>query len=377
MPTTPNMGMVLPVEGASDDVWDTLINAALTVNDAHDHSAGKGVRITPSGLNINADLALANAPGITGVGRLDFTPIAALAAGAGVLFQSNADNELYWRSQGGVNVKVTSGASLNVSIVGGIAGDYSAVSAEVAFVDANDNYTFKQQVSAAVRQWARMASGDVDLYEYKAAGDPAVATNRVRLASPAALAASYALTFPAAVPASTVAVQVSSAGVLTFSNTFATLITASAGVTAAANQHITVSGTGEYKHGDRILAANAQALQIKANWTRGDTIITSSGIGDAYWAPQMLVGDQPKSLTVLMAGDGAADITIDVFEQHANGTSTNRGTLTVNNAGAGPADQTLDFTDFTIAAGEAIVIRFTSSAANIVITNVRLTYDHP
>src|SRR5207344_2934707 len=93
-----------------------------------------------------------------------------------------------------------------------------------------DSYWFQQQVGSAVRQYARMRSADVDLYEFKANPAAGVPTNRVRLASPTALAASYALTFPAALPASTKPVQIDSAGLV--SNGYANAFASHAGLAA-------------------------------------------------------------------------------------------------------------------------------------------------
>lgn len=56
--TTPDMGLVLPdVNITIGPTWATLLNAALTVIDQHNHSSGEGVQINPNGININSDLA--------------------------------------------------------------------------------------------------------------------------------------------------------------------------------------------------------------------------------------------------------------------------------------------------------------------------------
>jgi hypothetical protein len=125
------------------------------------------------------------------------------------LVRQHRDHELYWLTAGGVAVKLTNGASLNLSLIGGIAGDYAAVGAEVAYDDANDRYTFKQQ--GAPKTWARMASGDVRIYE--------TGTNEnvyVGLKAPAALAASYDVTWPVALPARTSVLTVTPAGIVAF-----------------------------------------------------------------------------------------------------------------------------------------------------------------
>lgn len=206
------MGMIVPTLSGDAGVWDDELNAALGLVDTHDHTPGKGVKVPVSGLNINADFPLGG-NGLTTVGRVAFSQVAALSTGSVTLFVNTTDHELYWRNAGGTNVKLTAGGSINTTLVGGIVGDYAAVGAEVAYDDANKRYTFKQQGS---KPWARMASGDVRLYEFNTT--EAVYT-ALKVAS--ALAASYDITLPVAAPASQVMVQMDASGVLTVSNTLA------------------------------------------------------------------------------------------------------------------------------------------------------------
>lgn len=210
--STPNLGLTEPTDHGSTDVWGALLNAALDLIDAHDHTTGKGVKVPSAGLKINADVAWAfggSNYAITDLRALDLVPVAAasVSALADALFVSSADNELYWRNHSGTNVKITSGTTLNVSVVGGIGGDYASVGALLSFDDASDSYWLQQQGSP--RPWARMRSGDVDIYETAAS-----IVNRVRIQSPAALAASYAMTLPPALPATLGRVTMTAAGVL-------------------------------------------------------------------------------------------------------------------------------------------------------------------
>lgn len=218
---SPNMGIIWPTDHNDADAWDVVMDTAIrSTVDSHDHTAGKGVPIPTTALKIDADISwsfggLSRA--ITDLRAIDFAPQAAagMTALAGALFLNSADNELYYRTFGGVNVKLTAGAALNVAgFTGGIGGDYAAAGALVVFDDATDSYWFQQQVGAAVRQYARMRSADVDLYEFKANPAAGVPTNRVRLASPTALAASYALTMPTALPSVSSTVLMSNSGQL-------------------------------------------------------------------------------------------------------------------------------------------------------------------
>lgn len=290
MPTT-NMALTLPTEDGSDGLWDSLLNDALELIDAHDHSTGKGVTVKTAGLQINADLTFGGYAA-TALKAAAFSAVATTAVSAlsKALFVNTADSELYWRTSGGVNVKLTSGTSLNTALIGGFTGDYGGGDEEAEFTSSSGIFDFR----VAATERAYVDCSDIRLFE-KSTG----ITNAVKLKSPASLAASYTVTFPAAVPASTSVVQMSSTGVLTASpsgniatsGTVATgaltvtgaatvsttlgvtgaatlsstlgvtgLITATAGLTAAANQHVTVSGTGQFKHGSRTIVISGAAF---------------------------------------------------------------------------------------------------------------------
>jgi hypothetical protein len=218
---TPNMALVLPTNHGSADTWDTILATVFGLIDAHDHTTGKGVQVPSLGLKINADVPWTyggTSYAITSLLAAAFTPspAAGVASYTSAMFVNSADGELYWRTAGGSNVKMTSGTALNVvAFSGGIGGDYSAVGALASFDDASDSYWLQQQGSP--RPWAGLRVGNLDIYQQAAS-----IVNRVRISSPSALAASYAITLPAALPGSTVALQLSAAGQLTASNTFAT-----------------------------------------------------------------------------------------------------------------------------------------------------------
>ncbi len=213
------MGLELPTEGASPDVWDLLLNTALGVTgvDGHDHTTGKGVRIPSAALNINADVSWASGGSnyaITDIAALDFAAVTAASVVAlqGALFVNTVDSELYFRSVAGTNIKITDGTTLNVSIVGGIGGDYSAVSALFDYDDATDTYRARQEEDGGVRQFAKLSIADLIIREYDPAGDATVPVETVTIKSPDGLAASYALTLPAALPGSTSVVTLSATG---------------------------------------------------------------------------------------------------------------------------------------------------------------------
>lgn len=320
MPMTPttNMLLVKPTEGGDSGSWDTELNTALDLVDAHDHSTGKGVKVKTNGLDINSDLTFTSAGtayAAKDAKAIDFAPSAAsgMTAYAGALFCNSDDsNNLYWRTTSGTNVKLTNGAALNVAaFVGGIGGDYGAIPAECNFVDASKTYTFK---STAAGNWSRLQAGALRIVEFGT-----TESTYVELACPSALAGTYTVTLPTAAPGSTSIVQMSSTGVLTASNTvanaatFSSLITASSGITASANQHVTVSGTGLYKHGNRTFNMDTLAAFVMAGtptFSSADNKYT--GVATIGWRIPLEAGKRITGFDIAFDRAGAGTITVSV-----------------------------------------------------------------
>lgn len=390
MTTTPVMGIVLPTPGGDSGSWDDKINAAISTIDGHVHGSN-GTLVTPSGLDIDEDLSF-GANGATNVGRVGFTAIAALAAGSKVLFVSSSDNELYWRTNAGTNVKLTSGTSINTTLVGGIVGDYSSVGAEVAYEDSNDRYTFKQQ---GTKPWARIHSGPVRISEFNT-----TETVYVELAAAAALASNYTVTLAAALPGSTSLVQISSAGALSYSNTISNALTldgtvdvnaamTTRGITLDANEHLTVSGTGDVKHGDRVLEISPWSLvndpSVGTNFTYAQgpvRMLTSGGAASFMLGIPLRQGDRIKSITYAIRGNVGAtgDLTgCSVLVTSAAGSDTSIGSeaTPINNLANAWADRTINVTDTTLAAGEVVSMFFALNESGMAIGAIRVTYDRP
>lgn len=225
MPTDPSMGFEYPDVNGDGDAWGTILNDALETIGAHSHVPGQGEPVKSAGLRIDDDV-------IWGTGGSYFAILEARALGLrpqpassvvgdlNVFYVDQANGNLYFNNNGNIPVRLINGNQLDITLVGGIVGDYAAAGAEVAFIDADDAYTFRQQTGSP-KAWAYMRCGPVDLYE------PVSGVNqRVRLRSPVGLVSSYEVVFPGALPGSTVAVQLASSGQLSASNTFAGNLTA-------------------------------------------------------------------------------------------------------------------------------------------------------
>lgn len=341
--TTAEMGLSKPTLGGDSGTWDDQLSASLDLIDTHTHVAGQGVAIPSGGLDLTTDVTLNGTAALTNVKAVSFTGQASYSV-AKSLFVDSDDNELYWRSNAGVDVQLTDGAQLNLNFVGGIEGDYAATTASLYYEDAGKRYKMLQN-GPSPDHWASVDCGDLKLYEKASA-----ITNAVTLKSPSSLAASYTITWPAAVPAARQPVWATSAGVLTFG------------------------------HGDQVLNLSSAAIVWDIGWGRnpGSGFIASTDIGianTAELAVPLTEGDRIKSVAVTLGGGGVEDITIDVYRYTSAGGFANIGTVTVTNQN-GVSTTSLDVTDTTLASGDAIAITFLpSGTAGIEVGNVRVTYD--
>jgi hypothetical protein len=110
------MNLDLPTpEVTEGPAWAEALNQAQRDIDEHDHSTGKGAKVTPAGILINAALdmdgnTVQDADGLTleSQGATDSTPGRVYRVG---------DN-LYYNNAAGVAVQITSGTTVNVSGLG-------------------------------------------------------------------------------------------------------------------------------------------------------------------------------------------------------------------------------------------------------------------
>lgn len=123
---TPNMGLLQPTPGTQGPDWANNINANSDTLDAHDHSPGKGVPVTPSGLNINASLNM-NEQTLTSAKSVRFVSQSSTltSSSARDLYIKNGD--LFY-ANGLTDVQITTGGSVAGSS-GSITGLVSPASA--------------------------------------------------------------------------------------------------------------------------------------------------------------------------------------------------------------------------------------------------------
>lgn len=348
MATLPSMGLETGSVGSDRGTWGPKLNANFTKLDGHNHTAGNGEQVPTDGIDINADLSFNSLYGPKDLHALTFASVVALSSNTynKSLFVSNGtggltSGELYWRNTSGNHVKLTSGNSLNVAaFVGGIGGDYTSVGAAENFDNSSKAYTLKDGSA----HWARLDAGGIKLIE-KGTSESVGITLQV----PAALAASYSVTWPLAVPASTGIMQMDSSGTIS----------------------VGTSPPG------RMLIPAQSGTALQAHWVN-DPVLgnwkNSVGNGNLVVSIPLQVGATISGAEFLLFGDGVADVTAILFYNDVSMAVGTLATLTVNNQPESWSLKTMTVTPHTLAVNESCYLMFLSSAAGLQLGNIMITH---
>lgn len=304
MPTVlPNTGMTLPVRGApGSGTWGDTLDADLAIIDVMDHTPGHGPRVPVAGLNINADLPFSALWAPTQLHHIQFSAIASAGLTAGQrtsLFVSDGTsslvaNELYWHNSAGNKVQITAGNTLNfAAFVGGIGGDYTSVNATLNYDDGQKAYEFKEGTIDS-HGWARLRSADLRLFPFNTTGAVYVGH-----AAPAGIAGTYTVTWPLALPGSTLLQQIDNAGQVIFSNTVPSAATFSALITASVG--LIVSAGGAAITGNSSVTGN---LNVTGTLTNGETRTYSVALGIPGPSATVTVGGSPPNIGLGTATNG-------------------------------------------------------------------------
>lgn len=173
-------------------------------------------------------------------------------------------------------------------------------------------------------------------------------------------------------------------GAHTFSSTVGVtgLITATAGVTCAANQHVTVSGTGELKHGARTLTLDIAAGQRALGTVTYDGLqLTFAASSEFDIAIPLKVGDRITALRFYFSRDSGAAVTCSLRRRNLSGPSStvicsktiNTGTLQNTDIGTSPTSGSLPH---TVATATSLCARMAANNLDDLI-GVEVTYDRP
>ncbi len=186
---SPNMSLPVPVVSVDPGPdWANNVNSCLSIIDGHNHSAGSGVQITPSGLNINSDLSFQD-NNATVLRSVRFNPQSAALTNPtdiGCLYEQGVD--LYYIDGSGNNVRITQSGSVT-----GSAGTITGLPSGTASASYSaGTFTFQ----SATNTPATINVGPIVL------GKATAGSNTITISPNSGLASNYSLTLPASLPSS-------------------------------------------------------------------------------------------------------------------------------------------------------------------------------
>lgn len=207
--TTVAMGLLKPTPGVcgplgvepSGKSWMELYNSTCDLVDQHNHTPGRGMQVPTIGLLINADLPFGgyNATGLRSLRMSVQASPLALGADTGCLYVSGSD--LYFNDTVGNQVRLTASGG-----VAGTPGSIGGLASPAAATYTAGSKLFSFTSSSGIG--AYLSCGPISIQDPQASG------KTVTLAPPVGLVSSYGLTFPGALPGSTLPLTLSAAGVL-------------------------------------------------------------------------------------------------------------------------------------------------------------------
>ncbi len=194
------MLLPIPTVGVSDGPeWATNINNCLDIIDTHDHSAGKGVQITPAGISINTDLPYGS-NNATQLRTVRFSAqSAALALSTDLTCLYAVNDDLYYNDGQGNHVRITQSGS-----VAGSSGTITGLPSGTASASYNTG------TGTFVFQSATNTAADLDGRSLKLRKST-VSSYALTLSPPNSLASDYTITLPA-LPGSTKILTIDNSG---------------------------------------------------------------------------------------------------------------------------------------------------------------------
>ena len=270
---SPNMNLPVPVVGQDlGPQYATDINNCMALIDQHDHSSGEGVQITPAGLNINAALAL-NTNALLSALYTAYTPqaspIPAVSPAVGALYVAGVD--LYYNDINGEQIQITSGGHVNAG-AGSITGLPSGT-AGVTYSSVAETYIFTSSTLTP----ANLDAGSVILRNLT------MGSNGITLQAPNSLGSDYSITLPP-LPSSTMALTITSSGIMGEANFSGAQLTAGTVTQAAAA--IKTTGTTATAGNVAISSSSGSfstSSNVPVNVTNLSVTITSLGNPIEVW----------------------------------------------------------------------------------------------
>lgn len=305
--TSPNMALSIPTVGSEPGpLFAYDINASLTLIDQHDHSPGRGVQITPAGLNIN-DILDMNSNSIDElleaifVSQSSSSTLQALYVKPGT--ETPALQDLWYNDSAGNAVQLTSNGLVNATIASLPGQSY-----------AGGTFFWKQGAGSTV-------PANFDIGHITLRPNTALTAFGVILNPPSAIASEYDIFMPL-LPGSNSIMAIDSSGVITTPITVTDYNNSLPDNAGAQGNFLrqASSGRGHWSTPDATIQTKTANYTVLIT----DDVVLVSGSAFTLTLPTA-VGNTGKVLTLKKTDSSFANIiTID-----ANSTETIDGNLTV------------------------------------------------
>lgn len=182
---SPNMSLSIPTVGQEPGPQYAFdVNTSLTLVDQHDHSPGRGVQITPSGININADLSFNSHSAINLINATFISQSSGSAALQSVYVapgsESPALQDLWYNDSAGNAIQITAGGQVNATAATIPGESYAA-----------GTFFWKQTQDSLPTTPANFDIGSVTIRP-----NTALTTLGVTLSPPSAIASAYTISLP-------------------------------------------------------------------------------------------------------------------------------------------------------------------------------------
>lgn len=316
---------------AKESAAAPLINTALSAIIARLES-----KIGAADLDINADVSFKSGATYSGARDLhraafqSLTGALTAASNPNTVYVLNGD--LHYIDAAGNLVQITASGAVNVSTTGGITGSgYGTGGVEVNWDSGNSRFAFKS--GAGADDFADVQVADLLLRDGTG--------NTIRFQAPA-IASDYSMTLPAALPGSTLLLQLSAAGLVTASNS------ALGSLTLASGAHVTLAGSGSYKRGGRVTKVHGSTCTFNAAdavtlLTSGVSWDTGAGSSTVHYALDIQDDERLTQVAANVSNANGGTIGMTIRSVDDSGAVTILGTDSTGSAG----DQTLTVSGLT------------------------------
>lgn len=353
-----SLGITLPTQGGNTGTWGTDLNTELQkVIDAVE------AQVPASAIDFSADFDL-NGFGITSVEGVAFDQQSSYSGLNSIYFDTAG--ELYVRDGSNQTIQMTSGGSVNTASNGGV-GDTGGDYGTNGIVFDWDGTIYNAKNGSSPYAYANVRMDELQLRDGSG--------NDLTIAVPA-MSTNYTLTLPSAVPAANATIlQATTAGTVSFSNSFA--------------QNITLTGSAEVKHGSRTRVISAlTGIGYDSTFASvvnhdpsgvNNTFWEADAAGDVFFLPINLdVGERITSIRCLLYGGNTS--AKSVYLHAVNGTAGTgvESETAATAASSGNVEVTMTVSpQLTMAADTSYHFKFEAEAANDRVYAIEVTYDRP